>query len=157
MKQRDEIQKRIDRKQAEIRELQQNLRDCEVYVEALRDTLKLFPRDGASAPEQELRPGSTVALAREAIQKAGNPLHLNAILTAIGRGTDRKSRTGLAGSLAAYVRKGEIFTRPKPNTFGLIGMLDDQGEPTPTEPPPSFGLEEADDPQSVFKDDEIPF
>jgi hypothetical protein len=32
------------------------------------------------------------------------------------------NRSALSGSIAAYVRKGEIFTRPAPNTFGLLEL-----------------------------------
>jgi len=58
--------------------------------------------------------------ARDAIRKAGKPLHITQILVAIGRANTKQTRLALSGSLATYVRRDEIFTRPEPNTFGLL-------------------------------------
>jgi hypothetical protein len=49
-------------------------------------------------------------------------MQINEILRAIGRTADKKNRLSLSGSLAHYVRAEEIFTRPAPNTFGLIEL-----------------------------------
>ena len=49
-----------------------------------------------------------------------------------------------AVSLAAYVRKGEIFTRSGPNTFGLIelGHVNENKANPEHEPPAGFGEDE---------------
>lgn len=47
-------------------------------------------------------------------------MHVNDILTRIGKAPDKASRVSVAGTLASYVRSGQIFTRPAPNTFGLV-------------------------------------
>jgi hypothetical protein len=63
-----------------------------------------------------------VAKARDAILKAGRPLHVSEILTVIGKPDEKEGRISLGGSLSSYVRKGEVFTRPDPNTFGLVEL-----------------------------------
>lgn len=121
---RDELLKRIERKRQDIATLESQIRESSSYVQALEDTLKLLPRDGLNdgGAEQVLRPTSSVFRAREAIRKAGRPMHITELLEAIGKPGDRMNRSALGGSIAAYVRKGEIFTRPAPNTFGLLEL-----------------------------------
>jgi len=40
----------------------------------------------------------------------------------------KNKKVSLSGSLSSYVRKQAIFTKPKPNTFGLIKTDEDGGE-----------------------------
>jgi hypothetical protein len=47
----------------------------------------------------------------------------------------KNSKTSLSGSLASYVREHKIFTRPAPNTFGLVEFA----EVAIKEPPEGFG------------------
>jgi hypothetical protein len=124
---REEIMKRIDRKQEEIRELELKIREALAFIQGLQETLRLLPKDTQpqqTSPDKILRPGSLVAKSRDAIKRAGRPLHINDLLTVLGLPSDRKARISLSGSLASYVRKGEIFTRSAPNVFGLIEMAD---------------------------------
>jgi hypothetical protein len=120
---REEFQKRIDKKQQEIHDLETKIREANVYLQALLDSMKWLPRDESPyGGIQLLRPGTTLAKAQEAIKKAGHPMHVADILKAIGKMSDKKNRVSLGGSLSGYVRRREIFTRPAPNTFGLIEM-----------------------------------
>src|SRR5487761_205747 len=120
---REEFQKRIEKKQQEIRDLESKLKEASSYLQALLDSMKWLPRgESAFGSTQMLRPGTTLAKAQEAIKKAGHPMHVADILKAIGKPTDKKNRVSLGGSLSGYVRRKEIFTRPAPNTFGLIEM-----------------------------------
>lgn len=149
---REEIQKRIEKKRGEIGALETEIlslrtqvREAASYVQALEDALKLLPRDGgdftAPAPQDPiLRPGSAVAKVKDLLEKAGRPMHINELLTALGKPLDTTTRSGLSGSISAYVRDGKIFTRPAPNTFGLKGMAK-QGVRR-SEPPPNFGIDE---------------
>ena len=121
---RRDIEKKIERKQVEIRDWEMRVREANSYIQALQETLKMLPRE-AAAPSRTLRPGTSVAKAYEAIKKARKPLQINEILRAIGRAADKKNRLSLSGSLAHYVRAEELFTRPAPNTFGLIELEDD--------------------------------
>jgi hypothetical protein len=162
MTNRRKIEERIAKKQQEIQELELKLRETKAYIQALQDVVKMLPRDGDATHEtsdvsqtgETMRAGSYVADARDAIRAAGKPLHLVDILKAIGRENNRKNRTGMSGSLAAYVRRREVFTRPKPNTFGLIVFThsdsDHTGNPQlstaiSSGPPEDFGLDSADE------------
>lgn len=139
---REEFQKRIDRKQQEIRDLETKIREANAYLQALLDSMKWLPREENSNGNQLLRPGTTLAKAQEAIQKSGRPMHVADILKAIGKPTDKKNRVSLGGSLSGYVRRKEIFTRPAPNTFGLIEMETSENAVKTTEAselPKNFG------------------
>ena len=158
---RDELQKRIERKQQEIRELEKQLAAAHAYIEAMQDSLKLLPKDAGSSaavPEQTLRPGSGVAKAREAILKAGKPLHITEILKALDRPVEKNQRVSLSGSLSGYVKRGEIFTRPAPNTFGLAEL--NHEEMPVEEPPDDFGSlpgDNSNDDSQTIADDDVPF
>jgi hypothetical protein len=97
----------------------------------MTDSLKLFPKDGETEGDSVsvLRAGSQLAAARDAIRVAGHPLHISDLLTAIGKEPTKANKLSLSGSLGDYVRKQLVFTRPKPNTFGLKEMEDDSGPP----------------------------
>jgi hypothetical protein len=140
MNERRKIEERLRRKEEEIRELEARIRDEKIYVQALQDVLKILTRS-ADRPSQNssgvLRAGSGVAKTRELILQQGHPVHLLDLLRALGREPTREARASLAGSLAAYVRRGQIFSRPSPNTFGLIEL--GHGNEVSEEPPPEFG------------------
>jgi hypothetical protein len=144
---RSEIEKKIDKKQAEIERLEGEVRNlkgmisaAQSYVEALEDTLQLIPKDDADGAivQPTLRPGTAIHKAQEAILAAGKPLHVDELLKAIGKPIDADSRGAMSGSLSSYVRKGQIFTRPAPNTFGLVYS---RALPRVAQngPPPGFG------------------
>lgn len=142
---RTEIEKRIARKRDEIARLQAQVREAEIYISALEDTLKLLPRDGVNegGADTVLRPNSIGAKARQLILERRRPMHVQALLAAMGRPDSRTNRSALTGSLAAYVRKGEIFTRPAPNTFSLVELADSQRQrrEAEPEPPEGFGID----------------
>jgi len=129
------------------------LREARSYLQALEDTVRILPREGVDEQvESVLRPNSTIGKAREAILAAGRPLHIQDILLAVGKPSTREARAALSGSLASYVRRREIFTRPAPNTFGVVELLDIRFVPTPQgnggkvhEPPPGFGEDEEEE------------
>lgn len=166
MRIRQELQKRIEKKQDEIRNLELQLAQCRAYLQALEDSVRLLPKELAAeklSPEQILRPGSAVAKAREAILKANKPLHVNDLLKAIGRPVDKANRVSLSGSLSSYAKRGQIFTRPAPNTFGLVEL--NHSEMPEDEPPEDFGAlpddesdanHQSEDP-ALLSDDDVPF
>ena len=154
---REEIQKRIDKKEEELREFELRIREGKAYIQALSETLRFLPKAPAAPlnPDLALRPGTAMAKVRDAIREAGRPLHITDILKALDRPINRENRGSIVGSLSAYVRKGEIFIKTAPNTFGLAGM--GQISPWPPtgsyvaktvmrkntdEPPDSFGMDE---------------
>lgn len=152
MNERRKIEERLRKKEQEIQSLEVQIKDARVYMQALQDVLKMLPKDSDSGtdPDTVLRPGSAVAQARNIIKARGTPVHVDEILRILGREVSRDNKAALSGSLAAYVRKGEIFTRPAPNTYGLVELEPPSSQPQTepvTEPPPNFGEDaNADDP-----------
>lgn len=155
MNDRERIADRLKRKVVEIQSLEEKVRVGKVYVQALQDVLKMLDQDAqTAATESVLKPGSTVARARDLIIKSGEPMHLTDLLEAMGKDATREAKASLTSSLAAYVRRGDIFTRPAPSTFGLIELGHDEQAEEPREPPAEFGRMAARvDP---FEDD-VPF
>lgn len=120
---RENFQKIIDKKQQEIRELEMQLREANAYIQALQDSMKLLPRDvvdGTSESEHTLREGSTLAKTRDLLRHSGAPMPISEILKLLGQPQDKKHRLSLAGTLSGYAKKGRVFTRTAPNTFGLV-------------------------------------
>ena len=119
---RENFQKMIDKKQQEIRGLEMQLLEANAYIQALQDSMKLLPRDAGDTPEAEhtLREGSALAKTRDLLRHTGTPLPIGEILKLLGKPQDKKHRISLAGTLSGYARKGRIFTKTAPNTFGLV-------------------------------------
>ena len=144
MNERRRIEDRIQKKAEEIEALEAQIRDARSYIQALQDVLKMLPR-GAASPRpsaRTLRQGSATWKVREFILRKKGPAHISELLEALGREMTRGARASLSGSLAAYVRKGEVFTRPNPNTFGLIELgheNKERGSVLDDEPPSDFG------------------
>lgn len=113
-----EIERRIEKKRLEIAELKQQIGTAETYLGALLDMAKLLPKDGDK--DVVLRSGSDLAKAKDFIKTKGQPQHVDEILKGIGKESNKSNKISLSGSLGSYVRKGIIFTKPAPNTFGLI-------------------------------------
>lgn len=140
MNERARIEQLLRKKQTEVVTLEEKLKAAKAYINALRDVLKVTAGE-ASDSEPKLKDGSSVAMAREAILTRGEPVRLDDLLLSIGKEPTQANRSSLAGSLAAYVRRNEIFTRPAPNTFGLVELGHDQSEEVveDNEPPAGFG------------------
>lgn len=155
MSERSAIKERLRKKEQEIHSLEEKLRSARVYVQALHDILKMLDKAaGDPAVEAILRPGSTVSQARDVIVSRGQPVHVSELLEALGKDATREGRASLTSSLAAYVRREEIFTRPAPNTFGLIELGHRTGAHDDTVAPPvGFGRPVSGSPD----DEEIPF
>jgi len=151
---RQRFEERIKKKEQEIKELEAKIHEARVYIQAFQDSIKLLPKDQSdNATAQDLlRPGSTNAKVYGFLKATGTPMHVGAILEAIGKVNNKANRVSLSGALGAYVRRKEIFTRPAPNTFGLIEMESN-------EPPDDFGLPTENEIREVRPkgDDDIPF
>jgi hypothetical protein len=149
MTERRKIEDRLRRKEQEIIALEDQIKEARIYISALQDVLKLLPRDSdqEGGGDAILRPGSLVAQARNIIRAKGSAVHVDEILRILGKDVSRENKAALSGSLAAYVRKGEIFTRPAPNTYGLIAQ-EPIREPLPRleKPSSTFGEDQEDDP-----------
>jgi len=133
---RRKLESKIADQERKIGDLERQLAGARAYLDGLRDALKLHPPDGTT-PVLALRDGSDLAKVRDILRTEGKPLHVDELLKLLGKEATRNSKGALAGSLGSYARKAVIFTRPAPNTFGLIEFED--GQQGPVEPPPDFG------------------
>lgn len=156
MSERKLIEDRLRKKEQEVRSYEEKIREAKIYVQALRDILKMMDRavEVEVSPDATLKPGSMIAQAREVIITKGAPIHVDDLLEALGKEVNRENKASLAGSIAAYVRRTEIFTRPAPSTFGLVELGHETVEEDTEEPPASFGHMPA---PLAADDDEIPF
>ncbi len=145
---KENLQKLVDRKQQEVRELEVRLEHARIYIQALQDSIKALPREIVASEQSEateLRAGTLLHKAKEALSKRGQPMHVNFLLAEIGVANTKQARVSLVGSLGTYVRRGLVFTRPGPNVFGLVGMAKDEkhwnGETGASQPnlPEGFG------------------
>ena len=127
---KQELEKRIEKKKQEISDLHKQAEMAEHYLQDLIDSYRLIPRDERleSPTSSLLRAGSDVAKARDVLRTEGLPLHIKELVKRMGKEPTKAHTTSLSGSLGAYVRKGEIFTRPLPNKFGLKEFGDVKGQ-----------------------------
>jgi hypothetical protein len=137
---RGNFQKLIDKKQQEIRALEIQLREAAAYIQALQDSMKLLPRDVEGRSEEHLlREGSALAKTRDLLRHSGTPLPISEILKLLGKPQDKKHRISLAGTLSGYARKGRVFTKTAPNTFGLLEFGTSEDSAEDEELPAEFG------------------
>jgi hypothetical protein len=133
---RTALKKLADRKEQEIRSLRLQLAQAEAYLQAIQDSMRVLP------PEQEadvevtaLREGTAIAKARDVLKAAGRPLHILEILRQMGRTPNKQNRVSLSGSLAAYVRRNQVFRKAAPNTFTLLEVSSTSNDPPAWEQP----------------------
>ena len=134
---REDLQRRIERKRQEVEGFKRQAELGEAYINALTEALRMVPREGTVLSESNgnsgLRKGSMPAAAHQALRRVGHPVHVKDLLELIGKKPTRLNYSSLSSSLTAYTRKGEVFSKPAPNTFGLLEWGDmpatDQSQP----------------------------
>src|SRR5947209_4024296 len=90
-----ELKKRLEKKQEELIELEGQVRETRAYIQALQDTIKMYPKeeqDIVQVPESNIRSGSLVAKARDVLKKKGTAMHVSDILKAIGQEDNKERR-----------------------------------------------------------------
>ncbi|MEO8380652.1 MAG: hypothetical protein ABI779_13385 [Acidobacteriota bacterium] len=107
----------IAEKEAEIARLGAELSAARAYVRLLRNRLKAAEKRLEGSPEETDDPIVTV---RRAILEAGQPVFVDDLLAVLGQPLTRDSREQLRRLLLPWVRRGEVFTRPRPSMFGLV-------------------------------------
>lgn len=157
MSAREKLEQRIEEKEVEIEAYETKAREARIYIQALQEALRLLPKDVLEGNlDATLRSGTNIDKARETLRAKGEPMHVADLLKALGKPDDNVNRAALSGSISAYVRKGQIFTRPAPNTFGLMEFV--PGPTRPKGPPPNFGSDEQIDKEAANAgDDDVPF
>ncbi|MCG8025717.1 MAG: winged helix-turn-helix domain-containing protein [Candidatus Thiodiazotropha endolucinida] len=135
MEAHDRIQKQIDKKLKDISDLEekkrkmineinQELAEAKGVITGLEEALKFLPKGtNLTAFENEvrsIRKGSDIEKVYLVLKDEGEPRHIEWLLKAIGKEVNKKTRQALSGQLSYNYREGRIFTRPAPNTFGLI-------------------------------------
>jgi hypothetical protein len=168
MSDRKKIEEKLRKKQQEVEALAEQIKAARIYIQALQDVLKMLPKapDPSISAEAVLRTGSAVAQARDVILEKRQPVQILELLQAMDKEPSRENRASLTSSLAAYVRRGEIFSRPAPNTFGLIELGHRTMDVGPDEPPAGFGsagpppapsIQVETPSRTATDDDDIPF
>ena len=123
MSTRKKIERMIEEKRHEVESYKSMIREAEIYLKALEDTLLLLPRveaDSETAPDIRLQEGSYAQQIYELLKKENTPLHIKQILAKLQIPFSSKTRASVVGSLGPYIRSGRIFTKTAPNTFWLI-------------------------------------
>lgn len=126
MSTRKKFEDKILEKQLENAKYQRSIDENDIHIKVWTEALKFLPKEPTANPRPRrtanatLRPGSEMDKARQAILAAGTPLYIDDLLVAIGREPDKENRVSLGSSLQAYVRKQNVFNKPRPNTFGLL-------------------------------------
>lgn len=139
---RRKFEKKIREKQQEIQELDTQITRAKAYVEAMQDAMRLIPAEANGdvdelLSEVTIKPGSAMADVLRVLRESGKPLHIMDLLRSIGKDATPENRASVGSSLSSYVRKGALFTRPAPNTFGLAEW--GQAASVVEGPPDGFG------------------
>ncbi len=66
------------------------------------------------------KPDSSVGLAVGVLRDFEKPLHINEMIARIEQRGHKVKKATLVGMIASYVKRGLVFERVKPNTFGLL-------------------------------------
>lgn len=135
MKAVKDLERKIRQKEEEVKRLNEELMRAKAYLDAYCETLRLIKKTSNSQEGDTIRPGSMVHQALLALRNFQKPMHVSELLQYMGKESTKNNRVSLSGSLGTYVRDRTVFTRPAPNTFGLI-EFDSQGE---DEIPDNFG------------------
>jgi hypothetical protein len=143
---RQKFDRKIREKQIEIDELVLKVREAKAYLQALQDASKFLPREGGAEDDEgdetphSVKPGTALELVVKTLRSRGKPMHIMEILPAIGRKATPEDRASIGSTISAYVRRQQVFTRPGPNTFGLLEWGTEANSIQESGPPEDFGL-----------------
>jgi intergrase/recombinase len=139
MSSRNAIERMIEKAEEEQAALRKQIELKDAYIQGLKDTVRHFPKSQEKPNGQTaLRAGSDIAKAREIILKEGKPMHIAEIIKRLGKEVTKQNKASLSSYIGSFVRNGEHFTRPAPNTFGIVEFEENLGA---GEPPQDFGKE----------------
>jgi hypothetical protein len=140
---REQYQKIVDKKRAEIDGLRLQIVATESYLTAMQDAMKLLPKEtnGDSSAPVELRQGSKLAKVRDYLRLQCKSMRVDDILVALGEPVTQQNRVAVSGSLGNYAKQGKVFLKTGKNEFGLIEFA--QNEDPETEEPQGDGIGDA--------------
>jgi hypothetical protein len=121
----------IEEKRCEVDHYRNKIKEAEIYIQALQDTLRLLPRAEVSAEtpsDIHLQEGSYAQKIYELLKRENSPLHIRQIMNKLQIPFNNKTRSSVVGSLGPYIRSGRLFIKTAPNTFWLLGMPYDKGD-----------------------------
>ena len=150
------LRKQIEKKEREVNGLEKKMIEAKAALQALLDVKNAAEQaeNDNQAAEGVIRAGSSVDQARRILLDKSKPMHVDAILEAMGKDVTKASKASLNSSISAYARRKEIFIQTGPATYGLTVF--NEPEPTEEEPPIDFGKPAAPPPDINF-DDDFPF
>jgi hypothetical protein len=116
---RDTLRALAAEKQAELVRLEAELAAGRAYLRFLTERIEAAEkRCGDGEPECT----DPVIVIRRLIREAGQPLYIDDILRGLDRPLNRDGREEIRQLLLSWVRREEIFTRPRPGVFGLVEL-----------------------------------
>lgn len=87
----------------------------------LRAVRKLQGSDRPTGKQKSPKSTSQVDLVFDILSSAGQPLHISAIIERVRkRHNVTLDRESIVSALTKKVQRGDRFTRPDPNVFGLV-------------------------------------
>lgn len=105
-------------KQAELVRLEAELAAGRAYLHFLDERIEAAEQRCGEEPECT----DPVIVIRRLIREAGQPLYIDDILRGLDRPLNRDGREEIRQLLLSWVRREEIFTRPRPGVFGLVEL-----------------------------------
>ena len=108
-------------KQAELVRLEAELAAGRAYLRFLEERIEAAEQRSGDEPESN----DPVIVIRRLIREAGRPLYIDDILGGLDRPLNRDGREEIRQLLLSWVRREEIFTRPRPGVFGLVELEGD--------------------------------
>lgn len=107
--------------EVEIARLQAELLAARARLQSLRRSIGTLESRLGDEPAADDRDDPVLRI-RGLIRQAGQPLYIDDILRGLGHPISRDAREELRALLRPWLRRGEVFTRPKPSTFGLVEL-----------------------------------
>lgn len=119
----------VKQKQAQIARLQAELDEVRGILESDDSAPKplspapLRRRSRSSRKGLNSRPykaKSSVGWTVKVLKEAGEPTHVDEIVSRIEKRGHKVKKTTLVGNIARYIKQGKVFYRAGPNVYGLI-------------------------------------
>jgi hypothetical protein len=131
----------------QVAEIEASIAEARILMSAWEEIVDDLPK--ALGAEQDatrkIRPNSNIDQVLKLLRKERRAMHIIEILTLMGLDPNKKNRSSITGTIGPYVRSGQVFTRPAPNTFGLLEWSEpDTEDSRPKHAEPS-GLIRADE------------